>query len=349
MGRGWKNSFGILKMNRPNLKLNGLLPIDKDSGVFSKDVSRYLESIFGKISLGHVGTLDPLAEGVLPILLGKATRLQDILLDGIKEYEFDVQFGIETNTLDCKGHVIQTAKVPDFDDAKINHVLQNFCGDILQVAPVFSSIKINGVESYKLARKPNPKPALKENAALVRKVKIYHMHFLNRKENTATFFVRCSKGTYVRALGRDIAYALNTLGTISRIVRHETAFIRKENCLSFSALRENPSIWEKFYIPIEKIYLDTLCMTGHEPDITKKLMQGHQILINPAQKSPFVFNFNFEERLNYASRDEKVSENIEIKNILFKDVTLGLVGLAKLVAGVNPSARASVKMTRSLM
>ena len=334
--------------------LNGLLPIDKKSGVFSKDVSRFLQNIlqgiFGKICLGHIGTLDRLAEGVLPILIGKATRLQDILLDGVKEYEFDVAFGYETETLDSQSEITRFAEVHALDNSTIEAALSPFIGDIMQIAPVYSSVRINGIKSYKLARKPSRKLTLEQSLELQRHVSVFDLRLLATYDKSATFSVRCSKGTYVRSLARDIAQNLNTLGTVTRLVRHETALIRKDRCLPFADLQKNPSLWQEFFIPINRIVSNIAVVESLDPTLTAQLMHGREVILNAEVKDAFIFDFNFEEWLSSTTELGKPTQNVIKKMVLFKDASLGVIGLANMIEGPGHVATViSVKLTRSLM
>src|SRR5690606_14945083 len=120
---------------------NGLLVVNKPEGMVSKDVSRWLEKRMGRMRLGHVGTLDPAASGVLPILLGRATRLQDYLLDLPKSYEFDIAFGTETDTLDREGTVVQTAAFDHVTEDLLRQAMAKFVGDIEQLPPLYSAVK----------------------------------------------------------------------------------------------------------------------------------------------------------------------------------------------------------------
>lgn len=146
-----------LLANHPALNLHGILPIAKPRGIVSKDISRWLVKRLGKVKIGHVGTLDPMAEGVLPILLGSATRFQDHLLDNSKTYEFDVQFGFQTDTLDSDGQVTnRTTSVPDAAH-QVAQALPSFVGKISQIPPIYSAIKYNGKPLYNYARQGTKK------------------------------------------------------------------------------------------------------------------------------------------------------------------------------------------------
>ena len=186
--------------------VNGWLIVDKPRGMGSTDVVNMTRRMFKAKKNGHAGTLDPFATGVLPVAFGEATKLLPLVTDGRKEYEFVLQWGAETNTGDSEGEIVSRCeKVPSRED--ILAVLPQFIGEITQVPPAFSAIKINGQRAYDLARKGE------DVAVPERKVEIYTLELLEELPGCqARFRVVCSKGTYVRALGRDLARKLGTFG-----------------------------------------------------------------------------------------------------------------------------------------
>lgn len=191
-----------------NNKLNGWLNIDKPLGVTSNQVLGYLKRVLGnKPKIGHAGTLDPLASGILPIALGEATKTIPHLLEARKTYEFTIKFGSETDTEDAEGKITKTTDIlPDLEALK--NILPQFIGKIRQTPPAYSAIKINGQRAYDLARK-GEEFEIKE-----REVTIWDLELCNWGLGEATLRATCSKGTYIRSLGRDIARALGSLGHI---------------------------------------------------------------------------------------------------------------------------------------
>jgi len=163
--------------------------------------------------VGHAGTLDPLAEGVLPVLLGRATRLADYIQSGRKTYVATIQLGVATESDDAEGAIISRQPVPPLSALVLTEVLSRFRGDILQTPPKFSALKVSGQRAYALAR---------AGAALElppRPVTIDDLHLLNYTDSALTLEVTCSKGTYIRALARDIAVALGTVGYMASLRR----------------------------------------------------------------------------------------------------------------------------------
>ncbi len=214
------------------LKLNGILPINKPSGVSSFDVIRILKHRlqldWKKQKIGHGGTLDYLASGVLPVLLGEASKAFDYLLLSGKEYEAVIQLGVETDTDDAEGSIIGTFD-REIERKDIESVLPKFQGVILQVPPYYSSLHINGRRSYELARK---------NILIAkdpRKVEISDITIndYNKDEKRLTIKVACSSGTYIRSLARDIGRELSCGGHILQLQRLSSSGIRISDCVSF--------------------------------------------------------------------------------------------------------------------
>ena len=193
--------------------MNGVIIVDKEKGKTSFDEIRKIRKEYNIKKVGHTGTLDPLATGVLPILVGEATKLSDYLMDHDKEYIAILTLGEKRSTGDSEGEVILKEKVPVLDKEKIEEVLKKFVGRITQVPPIYSAIKINGKKLYEYARKGE------EVEIKPREVTIYSIDLIKIEENNITFKVHCSKGTYIRSLCEDIAKELGTVGYMSYLRR----------------------------------------------------------------------------------------------------------------------------------
>ena len=193
--------------------VNGWLVIDKPQNMGSTDVVNKTRYWYQAQKNGHTGTLDPFATGVLPIAFGEATKIIPFVTDGEKEYEFVIQWGEETDTDDCDGKVINKSdKTPTKEE--ILEIIPEFIGKIKQVPPVYSAIKIDGKRAYDLARKGE------EIQMPEREIEIYDLVFLEDFPiRQAKLRVRCSKGTYVRTLGKDIAKKLGALGHLVSLRR----------------------------------------------------------------------------------------------------------------------------------
>lgn len=193
--------------------INGWLIIDKPAGMGSTDVVNITRRMFNANKNGHTGTLDPFATGVLPIAFGEATKLIPQVTEGIKEYEFVLCFGAETASGDTESAIVKTCdNIPS--EVEIQNILSSFIGEIKQVPPAYSAIKINGQRAYDLVRKG------KNVDMPERIVSIYDLKLLEMmSDNKAKFKVQCSKGTYIRTLGMDLAKKLGSLGYLQELRR----------------------------------------------------------------------------------------------------------------------------------
>lgn len=194
-------------------KVSGWLVVDKPRDMGSTQVVSLTRRLFNAQKNGHCGTLDPFATGVLPIAFGEATKLISYVTDGEKEYEFVLYFGEETDTLDTEGQVVAVSEIIP-SESEIKAVLPQFVGEITQVPPAYSAIKVDGKRAYDLARQG------KEVQIPERRINIYALELLEMITNrTARLQVRCSKGTYVRTLGADIARRLGSCGHLKELRR----------------------------------------------------------------------------------------------------------------------------------
>lgn len=216
--------------------LNGWIILDKPVGLGSTQavgaVKRILrEAGEPKTKVGHGGTLDPLASGVLPIALGEATKLCGRLLDATKGYDFAIRFGEETDTLDGEGQVIATSDVRPAPE-QVEAALPDFTGEIEQVPPAYSALKIGGKAAYARVR------AGEELELSSRSVTIFDLRLLEASAESVSLSATVSKGTYIRSLARDIAYALGTLGHVSYLRRTRAGPFSIESAISLDFLEE---------------------------------------------------------------------------------------------------------------
>ena len=192
--------------------MNGLLLINKDKNMTSRDVINKLNHIFSMKKIGHTGTLDPLATGVMVCLFGKYTKLVDLITGYDKEYIAEIKLGVKTDTLDITGNVIETKKVK-ITNEDILQVFNDFPKEYMQEVPIYSAVKINGKKLYEYAR----------NNQLIelpkRKVNIYNLELISFNKDIITFKVKVSKGTYIRSLINDLCKKLNTIGTMNNLIR----------------------------------------------------------------------------------------------------------------------------------
>ena len=257
--------------------LNGLLPIHKPRGMISKDVSRQLVRKYGRMKLGHVGTLDPMAEGVLPLLLGRATRLQDYLLEHPKTYEFDVLLGQETDTLDADGKQIREMEWNHVTEEALLAGVKKFIGAVEQIPPLFSAVKYKGRSLYKYARSSEaPEIPLEK---LAKTVMISDLQVKSVKFPVITLNMTCSKGTYVRVLARDLAQELGTCGTVTRMVRSHAAGISLDSCHKIEDLVERELNLSEYLVPIDRIKLNLANWRSIEPRWTQRLRNGQTLKV----------------------------------------------------------------------
>ncbi len=215
---------------------HGWLILDKPRGLGSTQavgmVKRMLrQGGYGKAKVGHGGTLDPLAEGVLPIALGEATKLAGRMLDASKIYDFTIRFGEETSTLDTEGEVVATSDVMP-SRAEVEAILPRFTGPIEQAPPVYSAIKVGGKRAYDLAR------AGEELEMKTRAVTIRSLELVEADARSVTLRAHVSKGTYIRSLVRDVAHALGTVGHVTYLRRTKAGPFLRESAISLDKLEE---------------------------------------------------------------------------------------------------------------
>lgn len=251
--------------------VNGWLIVDKPEGMGSTQAVNFTRRFFNARKNGHTGTLDPFATGVLPIAFGEATKLIDFMSEDDKEYEFTLLFGSETDTGDCTGSA--TTKEGRTPAAKeISAVLPRFTGKIKQTPPAYSAVKINGQRAYDLARR-GEKVDVPE-----RKVEIFALEFLGLSGRQADFRVHCSKGTYVRSLGRDIARALDTFGHLSRLRRTRCGLFTLQDTILLDNLK-NMVYGEQainLLLPLETSLRDIAVMAVSEAE-AEKLRHGQAL------------------------------------------------------------------------
>jgi tRNA pseudouridine55 synthase len=224
-----------------------------------------------------MGTLDPLASGVLPVGVGNAARLFDYFLEKEKEYIAEFTFGVDSDTLDSTGNLVHGGHVPN--EREISNVLPIFFGDIMQVPPKYSAKNVNGKRGYELAR------AGVDFELPPKQVHIYGMEMLGKsedKENTYRIKIRCGGGTYIRSLARDIAQALQTKAVMSSLLRTQSGCFHLENAIPFSLLESDPPIeeLEKYLVPTASV-LPFADLTLHEKE-TIRILQGQQVRVEMA-------------------------------------------------------------------
>ncbi|MDY6529204.1 MULTISPECIES: tRNA pseudouridine(55) synthase TruB [Acinetobacter] len=208
-----------MKKSSPQIQrrhISGVFLLNKPLGISSNGALQKVRWLFRAQKAGHTGALDPLASGLLPICLGEATKFSHYLLDSTKRYQTTVKLGNSTTTGDVEGEVFLEKEVPVLTEEKIKEALDKFVGDIQQVPPMYSALKKDGRPLYELARQGI------EIEREARPIHIFAIELLSYTNDSITLDITCSKGTYIRVLGEDIAQALNTYGHLTYLHRIQT-------------------------------------------------------------------------------------------------------------------------------
>ena len=211
--------------------ISGILNVNKEVGISSNKCVGLVKKALNTKKVGHTGTLDLEADGVLPIVIGKATRVSDFLMDEKKEYITEAIFGSRTDTLDWSGQVVEESNKTFTKDELISE-MENFTGQIIQIPPMYSAIKINGTKMYDLARKGIEVERKK------RKVTIYGLKLIDFDFPKATFKITCSKGTYIRTLIDDLGEALGSFAYVNKLTRSKVGDFVIEEAISSKDLLE---------------------------------------------------------------------------------------------------------------
>lgn len=211
-----------------------LFIVDKPEGPSSFDMVRRIKRLYPREKVGHAGSLDPFATGVLVVLLGRATKLSNALLNADKKYRAKIFLGKATDSMDCTGKVTEEVPVPELTAADVEAVLQGLEGEWMQTPPMFSAKKVNGVRLYELAR---------QNIAIPREqnaVQLYSLKLISLNGNELVFEAHCSKGTYVRSLADEIARKLNTVGHLVELRRLACGPFEIEEAKTPDAIEKEP-------------------------------------------------------------------------------------------------------------
>lgn len=222
--------------------ISGFISLNKPSGMSSAAAVSRVKRATG-MACGHMGTLDPMAEGVLPVAVGNAARLFNYLLEKEKVYRAEFRFGAETDTLDVTGTLLREG-LPVPTAAEIERVLPDFLGNIEQMPPAYSAKSVNGVRAYQLARQG------KEVALRPKTVRVNEFSLAGGDGDTFTFVIRCGGGTYVRSLGRDLAAKLGTCACMTRLVREKSGYFTLVNSIGVEQIDR----WREHFIEPDAVF-----------------------------------------------------------------------------------------------
>lgn len=243
-------------------KIDGWICLDKPAGMTSTQALGKVRRMLNAQKAGHGGTLDPLATGILPIALGEATKTIPYCQDHLKAYTFEIVWGEERSTDDAEGEITATSPVRPGENA-IREILPQFTGEIMQVPPRFSAIKIDGRRAYDMAR-DGEEPELLSRPAYIKSIELC---------KNKTFKCLCGKGTYMRSLGRDIARALGTVGHIASLRREMVGPFTLENAISLAKLEETG---HSAVLPVETVLGDIPALALNEREAAQ-LKSGQRV------------------------------------------------------------------------
>lgn len=252
--------------------INGIINVYKEKGFTSFDVVAKMRGIFHQKKIGHTGTLDPDAEGVLPVCLGKATKVCDLLTDKDKEYKAVLLLGQETDTQDISGEILNTASV-EVTKEQVKEVINSFVGIYEQVPPMYSALKVNGQKLCDLARKG----ITVERKS--RQVRIYNIEIISINLPEVEMVVHCSKGTYIRTLCDDIGKKLGCFGCMKSLLRTKVSQFTLEHAYKLEELQQlsqNPQEEWEFLSPIDMVFEQYPSVVAKE-EAQKRIQNGNRI------------------------------------------------------------------------
>lgn len=284
--------------------MDGVLIINKPKGFTSHDVVNVLRRELNIKKIGHTGTLDPSATGVLPVLIGNATKISKYLIEHDKTYIAKMEFGIKTDTLDSEGQVVEKQKVREIKKEEIVKTLESFLGKQMQTPPIYSAIKLNGKKAYEYARQGE------KIDIPPREIEIYDIKFLEYNNNILDFQVKCSKGTYVRTLCEDIAKKLDTIGYMKELKRTEIDLFKIQKSITIEDIKNKKVDIEKNLISIEDVFINKPMIVLDERKL-RLFLNGVKLTFNKEEGLYRIYN-----------NDDFIGLGIVKNNLLKRDVVL---------------------------
>ena len=259
--------------------VSGVLVVDKPVGLTSHDVVQIIRRGTGIRRAGHTGTLDPRASGVLVVLVGPAVRLSEYVSASDKRYQATIRLGASTDTYDAEGTILSTTSVEDVTEERFDEMLQTFVGEIIQVPPPYSAVKVKGRKAYEMAREGE------EVTLEPRTIQVYSLEVLEWSPPEAVIDVYCSSGTYVRSLANDLGKALGTGAHLVGLRRTKSGRFTLRDAVPLRRLQEsfNAGEWYRFLIPAAEALADWP-MVELDADQVELIRHGHRIPIETGQK-----------------------------------------------------------------
>lgn len=257
---------------------NGIINIFKEKGYTSHDVVAKMRGILKQKKIGHSGTLDPDATGVLPVLLGNATVLSDMLTDKSKEYEAVLLLGVSTDTQDISGKILKKCDISSLTQDEVKSVIRSFPGEYMQLPPMYSALKVGGRKLVDLAREG------KEVKREPRKVHIFDIDITDINLPRIKFRAKVSKGTYIRTLCHDIGEKLSVGGCMESLIRIRVDKFKINNAITIKQIEENGECINNSIMSVEE-YFSFLPKINTSPDFDKYLYNGNKLKLNKNSES----------------------------------------------------------------
>ena len=245
--------------------INGIVNIYKEKGYTSHDVVAVLRKVVGQKKIGHTGTLDPDATGVLPVCLGRATKVCELLTDHDKTYEALLLLGRTTDTQDISGEVLEERDPGDLTEEEVRSCIESFIGEYDQIPPMYSALKVNGKKLYELAREG------KTVERKSRKVQIYGIHILEMNLPHVRMEVDCSKGTYIRTLCNDVGEVLGVGGCMESLLRTKVSRFELKDSMKLADIEKakNEGRTEEIILPLDEVFVEypKIIVTGRQAQL----------------------------------------------------------------------------------
>lgn len=256
------------------MNVNGILNINKPSGRTSYSIVAMVKQLTGERRVGHAGTLDPEATGVLPVCLGQGTRIVEFLLDTTKDYRAQLELGVATDTYDATGRVIQSRDPSKISQSKFESALSSFRGLIQQTPPMYSAVKYKGKPLYKLARAGI---TLERES---RPARIYRLELVDWQPPLATIEVVCGKGTYIRSLVHDLGQSLGCGAYLKNLTRSRYGLFNIKDAVSVPQFEDavQRGYWQHFVYPIDSVLLDWTAMVVDD-DVGRNIRNGCSLVV----------------------------------------------------------------------
>lgn len=293
---------------------SGILLVNKTAGYTSHDCVAILRKILGIKKIGHTGTLDPMATGLVTLCIGNATKIMDYTDWDLKVYECTMKLGIKTDTEDIWGNIVEEFELPIVSETEARNIIQDFLGSHKQIPPVFSAIKIDGKKLYDYARENRLyeiKEKIKAREIYIHKIDIGNFEFDKDKLENLKFTVYCSKGTYIRSLCRDIGYALGSLGTMTSLRRIRSGLLSLDMSFEIDKLKDMDKDFVMEKIVSSELALEFLDKLVLPVEMAKDFVNGKKISLSKIESQRLSGRVKFYVRC----------EDSYLENKILKDAT----------------------------